>query len=278
MNLELSGVSVRIDGATLAADCSLRVGEHEIVGLIGPNGSGKSTLLRTIYRVLRPTHGSVFVGGDDAWSLGVREVARRCAVVAQEGPAEFDFSAHEVVLMGRGPHKRPLDRDDESDHRLVHQALARVGMAHVSERSFATLSGGERQRVLVARAVAQQAPILLLDEPTNHLDVRATLDLLDLVRSLRLTTLCVLHDLNHAASYCHRLYLLQHGAIVADGNPAEVLTAPLLLKVFGVEAHRVDHPVTGAMQLMFSTPAANGAMPQNIDSPTPPHERPDAVP
>jgi iron complex transport system ATP-binding protein len=266
MNLELRGVTVQIDDATLTNDCSLRVGEREIVGLIGPNGSGKSTLLRTIYRVLRPTAGVVLMAGDDTWQLAARDIARRCAVVAQEAPAEFDFSVEEVVLMGRGPHKRALDRDDEADHELVREALEQVGMAHMGERSVATLSGGERQRVLVARALAQQSPILLLDEPTNHLDVRATLDLLDLVQTLELTTLCVLHDLNHAANYCERLYLLDDGVIVADGSPADVLTAPLLLKVFGVEAHHVSHPATGRLQLMFSTPGRTGVAATPTDS------------
>jgi iron complex transport system ATP-binding protein len=257
VNLELHGVSVRVDDATLTSDCSLCVGEHEFVGLIGPNGSGKSTLLRTIYRVLRPSAGAVLIAGQDSWRLSAREVARRCAVVAQEAPAEFDFSAAEVVLMGRGPHKRALDRDGESDHQLVREALEQVGMTHMAQRRFATLSGGERQRVLVARALAQEAPILLLDEPTNHLDVRATLDLLELVRALRLTTLCVLHDLNHAATYCERLYLLHDGSVVANGTPDEILTRPMLHDVFGVAAHRVSHPVTGRVQLMFSLPAAD---------------------
>jgi iron complex transport system ATP-binding protein len=256
MNLELRGVTVRIDGATLTSDCSLRVDDREIVGLIGPNGSGKSSLLRTIYRVLRPASGTVLLGGDDAWQLAAREVARRSAVVAQEAPEGFDFTVEEVVLMGRGPHKRPLDRDDATDHLLVTEALEQVGMAHVSERSFVTLSGGERQRVLVARAVAQQAPILLLDEPTNHLDVRATLDLLELVRELRLTTLCVLHDLNLAATYCERLYLLHEGRLVADGTPQEVLITSRLRSVFGVDCHRVSHPVTGRVQLLFSVPGS----------------------
>lgn len=254
MNLELQDITVRIDGTTIVSDCSLRVGSREIVGLIGRNGSGKSTLLRTIYRVLRPSCGGVLLGGDDAWELPPRDVARRTAVVAQEAPAEFDFSVEEVVLMGRGPHKRPLDRDDATDHRLVTDALEQVGMAHLHERAFTTLSGGERQRVLVARAVAQQAPILLLDEPTSHLDVRATLDLLELVRELDLTTLCVLHDLNLAATYCERLYLLDGGRIVAVGAPRDVLVADRVREVFGVDCHRVSHPVTGRVQLLFSVP------------------------
>lgn len=257
MRLELDQISVEIDKQVIVSNASVCVESGEVVGLIGPNGSGKSTLLRTIYRVLKPAGGTVRLGGDHAWSLPAREVARRCAVVSQHGSSDFDLNVHEVVLMGRSPHKRALDNDSKDDHRLVDEAVARVRMSHKSHSNFSTLSGGERQRVLVARAIAQQTPVLLLDEPTNHLDVRATLELLTLVRSLELTTLCVLHDLNHAAAYCDRLYVLCNGRIVADGKPDEVLTPSLLLDVFGVEAHRVVNPATSKVQLLFSRPQSS---------------------
>jgi len=267
MKLELNGVSVNLGGATIADDASLRVETGEMVALVGPNGSGKSTLLRTIYRVLRPTTGTVLLDGDDAWHLPAAEVARRCAVVIQEGEAEFDFTVDEVVLMGRAPYKRAFDRDDATDFALVDQALEQVALRSLRYRSIATLSGGEKQRVLVARALAQQAPVLLLDEPTNHLDLRATLSLLDLIRELGLSTLCVLHDLNLAAAYCDRMYVLSAGRIVADGAPHDVLTEQLLREVFQVDACHVRHPRTGCLQLMF-TPLP--ATPQLADSPASP--------
>ena len=147
--------------------------------------------------------------------------------------------------MGRTPHKSLLDRDGHEDRSIVQEALERVGMDWAAGRLFSTLSGGERQRALVARALAQQAPLLVLDEPTNHLDVRAQLDLLELLRELRLTTLAALHDLDQAASYCDRLAVLSQGSLVAAGAPLDVLTPAFLADVFGVSAHIGDHPLTG---------------------------------
>jgi len=221
------------------------------VGLIGPNGSGKSTLLRAIYRLLKPAAGRISLGGDDVWLLSARESARRTGVVVQEAPVDFEFSVREIVAMGRTPHKGLLARDTNDDDRIIADALAHVGMRSFAERSYATLSGGEKQRVLVARALAQQPRFLVLDEPTNHLDIHYQLELLDLVRGLGVTTLVTLHDLNLAAAYCQRLYLLQEGRIVASGIPEAVLTPERVRDVFQVEAICGRHPATGRLQLAF---------------------------
>ncbi|WP_245730040.1 ABC transporter ATP-binding protein [Micromonospora pallida] len=242
-------MSVHIDRRPIVSDVDLTVEPGQIVGLIGPNGSGKSTLLRTLYRVLRPATGAVRLNGDDLWKLRPQEVARRRAAVAQDHAIDADFLVRDVVVMGRTPHKRLLDREDGRDRRIVDEALDRVRMGWAAERVFTTLSGGERQRVLLARALAQQAPLLILDEPTNHLDVRAQLELLELVSSLGLTTLTALHDLDHAASYCDRLVLLEHGRVRAAGTPTEVLLPALLASVFGVRAHLGVHPLTGRLHV-----------------------------
>lgn len=257
MRLTAAGVSAEIDGIPIVAGVDLSVGDGELVGLVGPNGCGKSTLLRTIYRALRPAGGAVHVGGDDVWRLSARQSAQRTAVVAQETSADFEFTAFEVVTMGRAPHKRAFDRESSTDRALCLEALARVGMAAAARRSFATLSGGEKQRVLVARAIAQQSRLLILDEPTNHLDVRYQLEILGLVRELGVTTLAALHDLNLAAGYCDRIYVMHAGGIVAGGAPVEVLTTELIGRIFGVRAHQLTHPATGRPLLAFS-PAATG--------------------
>jgi len=169
---------------------------------------------------------------DDLWrSLSPRQSAQRTAVVAQETTAEFDFSVNEVVAMGRSPHKRALEREDNHDRQIVADALDRVRMTAMAGRIFATLSGGEKQRVLVARALAQESRLLVLDEPTNHLDIKAQLELLALVRELGTTTIAALHDLNLAAAYCDRLYVLQHGRVAAHGAIADVLTPRLIQDV-----------------------------------------------
>ncbi len=252
MRLSLDGVTVAIDDATLVADATLEIGSGEMVGLVGPNGSGKSSLLRSVYRVLRPQAGLVSLDGDDVWRLPAREAARRAAVVTQESAADFEFTAYEVVMLGRLPHKGPFDRDTPDDRALCTAALDRVGMLDRAGRVYATLSGGEKQRVLIARALAQQSRLLLLDEPTNHLDVRFQFEILALVRGLGITVVAALHDLNLAAAYCDRVAVLARGRIVAEGEPEAVLTPALIADVFGVEAVPIRHPATGRMMLALS--------------------------
>jgi iron complex transport system ATP-binding protein len=237
MRLSLAGVTAEIDGTAIISDIDLVAEPGEFVALIGPNGSGKSTLLRTVYRSLRPAAGVVWLGGDDLWRTSARRAARRRAVVTQHSEGEGDFSVHEIVAMGRAPHKTLLGRDDSTDQAIITNALERVDMRWAADRLFSTLSGGERQRVLVARALAQQAPLLILDEPTNHLDIRAQLGLLELVRGLGLTLLAALHDLNHAAAYSDRVVVLHNGRVTHSGSPLDVLTPGVIEQVFGVRAH-----------------------------------------
>jgi iron complex transport system ATP-binding protein len=251
MKLELETVAVAIAGLQIVHEASLEVASGCIVGLIGPNGSGKSTLLRSVYRMLRPAAGYVRLGGDDVWKLSARESAQRTGVVVQETPSDFAFTVAEVVQMGRTPHKGMLSSDTTADAQIVAAALDRVNMGGFTERQFSTLSGGEKQRVLVARALAQQPKFLVLDEPTNHLDIHYQLEILELVKSLGITTLITLHDLNLAAAYCHTLYMLNQGRIVAAGAPEEVLTPERLREVFLVDAIPGRHPITGALHLAF---------------------------
>lgn len=259
MRVDVEDLSVEVGGARLVAEVTLRAGSGQVVGLVGPNGSGKSTLLRCVYRALRPSAGTVLLDGDDLAGLSAREGARRLAALPQEAVTEFDFTVAEVVAMGRLPHQRSVARATGEDLRVCADALARVGAGHLSERGFLTLSGGEKQRVLIARALAQQPKVLVLDEPTNHLDIAQQLEVLALVGDSGLTVLTALHDLNLAAQHCDLLYVIAGGRIVADGPPHEVLTPELLAEVFGVRAHRVPHPVSGAVQLLFDRSAPSAA-------------------
>ncbi|MFG2333964.1 ABC transporter ATP-binding protein [Streptomyces sp. NPDC048604] len=252
MRVDMDDVSVEVAGARLVRDITLHAAAGQVVGLVGPNGSGKSSLLRCVYRALRPATGTVRLDGEDLHAMDAREGARLLAALPQETSAEFDFSVGEVVAMGRLPHRRgATGRLTADDDRICAQALARVGAAHLTDRSLLTLSGGERQRVLIARALAQQPRVLVLDEPTNHLDIAQQLEVLALVRGLGPTVLVALHDLNLAARHCDVLYVIADGRIVASGPPHDVLSPDLLAKVFGVRAHRVRHPDTGAVQLLF---------------------------
>ncbi|MBG7699347.1 ABC transporter ATP-binding protein [Streptomyces sp. MC1] len=248
MRLDIDQVTIEAAGARLVDRVRLAADSGTFVGLVGPNGSGKSTLLRTVYRALRPAAGAVRLDGDDLHAMDPRAAARALAALPQESSAEFDFTVAEVVAMGRLPHR---GRTAASDREICARAMDRTGVAHLADRGFPGLSGGEKQRVLIARALAQQPRVLILDEPTNHLDIAHQLDVLALVRGSGLTVLAALHDLNLAAAHCDVLYVIDKGRIVAAGPPHDVLRPALLAEVFGIRAHPVRHPGTGAVQLLF---------------------------
>ena len=235
MDIRVEALQAVLGGTQILRGVELQVGQRELVGVIGPNGSGKSTLLKCIYRVLKPAAGAVYLDGKDLENYSFKQSARRVAVVAQHNYYNFDFTVQDVVLMGRAPHKRALDR---------------VGMAAFAGRSFSTLSGGEQQRVILARALAQDTPCLILDEPTNHLDIKYQLQLMDIVKGLDRTVVAAIHDLNIAAMYCDRLYALKDGEIVAVGTPGEVLTPDFIRRVYEVDA-RTFTDETGQLHILY---------------------------
>jgi iron complex transport system ATP-binding protein len=251
VRLEVHEVAWHIDDQPIVQDVSLEVEPGTLVGLLGPNGCGKSSLLRCIYRAYQPDCGLIALDAVDVRTIPSRDFARRAGVVLQESPTEFEFTVREVVLMGRSPHKRLLDRDTPADHAIVDAALARVQLTRFADRQYNTLSGGEKQRTLIARALAQQARLLILDEPTNHLDIRYQLDVMTLIKGLKLTGLAALHDLNLAAHFYDALYLMDGGRIVAHGAPDAVLRPEIIRAVYGVQTEVIRHPTTGRTHVTF---------------------------
>jgi iron complex transport system ATP-binding protein len=230
-------------------DVSLNVEAGELVGLVGPNGSGKTTLIRAVTKVAQPVSGEIRIGGDDVVSLAQVEIARRVAVVPQEPLLPEAFTALDCVLMGRTPHLRLLENEGAQDFEAARTAMQRTGTWELAERPVGQLSGGERQRVVVARALAQEAPLLLLDEPTAHLDIGHQASVLGLMRLLcrdeHKTVLAVVHDLTLAAAYCDRLALLRAGSVLAEGSPGEILRPDLLSEVYGATVDVFPNPRTG---------------------------------
>ena len=160
MDIAARNIECTLSGNHILKGVNLLAGNRELVGVIGPNGSGKSTLLKCIYRVLKPTGGAVYLDGQPLDTMSYKSSARKLAVVAQHNYYNFEFSVQDVVLMGRAPHKRTLERDDARDYEIVRNALKTVGMLDFSARSFSTLSGGEQQRVILARALAKFSELL----------------------------------------------------------------------------------------------------------------------
>ena len=252
MRLNVTGLTYAYSAHRNAiSDVCLSVEGGEFVGLIGPNGSGKSTVLKNIYRGLTPDRGSILLDGEDLLKMPFRKSALKLAVVGQENEVPFDFTVEEIVAMGRSPHKRMFDLDTVEDRRIVHHALEHLGMEDMAQRSYMHLSGGEKQRVIIARAVAQESDFWILDEPTNHLDVSYQMQIFDFIRRLKVTVLSAIHDLNMAALYCDRIYVLKGGHIVLQGTPEQVLTEENIYTVYGVKSAVERHPITGRPSITF---------------------------
>ena len=249
--ISVAGLCYSYGDGEVLHDVALSVNKGELVGLIGPNGSGKSTTLKCIYGALRPQGGRVLLDGADTASMSHRALAENLAVVGQEMETVFDFPVREVVAMGRNPHKRLFEPDTEQDSEIIGAALAHMGMEALAQCGFRQLSGGEKQRVLIARAIAQQTDFLILDEPTNHLDIRYQLQVFEKVRALGVTTLAAIHDMNLAALFCDRIYVLEAGRNYADGTPEDILTETLVGKVFGVRARILKQETDGKPHAVF---------------------------
>ena len=251
MNIRTENIKVNIGSLDILKGIDINVDNREFVGIIGPNGSGKSTFLKCIYRILKPTSGIVKLDDKSIKDLTIKETAKRMAVVAQHNHYNFDFSVKEIVLMGRSPHKKAMERDNEEDYKIMEESLKRVDMLSFKDRSFSTLSGGEQQRIILARALAQKTDCLILDEPTNHLDIKYQLQLMSIVKSLNVEVISAIHDLNIAAMYCDKIYVLKNGEVVAYGNPKEILTPKLIKEVYEVDAIVNENSEYGNINIIY---------------------------
>ena len=222
-DLNVQGVSwapVRSDRPVLHPT-SFHVAAGRVLGVVGPNGAGKSTLLRLLYRFQKPKTGLVSVGGRDLWSMSAQDCAKQVAAVLQEQASTFGLTVRETVRLGRTPHISGFAQGGARSEQIVDDVLGTLDLYPFADRDFGTLSGGERQRVMVARALAQDPQVLILDEPTNHLDVRHQLEIVSLIRSLGLTIVVSLHDLNMAAAVCDDVLVLKDGHPQGFGPPSQ---------------------------------------------------------
>ena len=233
--IEARDLRIRLGGRPVLDGVDLTVPAGEWIAVIGPNGAGKSTLLRAVGGLL-PADGTLDLFGTPISRLGRRDRARLVATVVQSPVVPAGMAVADYVLLGRTPYVPPLGRESAADLAVVGEVLDRLDLTGFAQRLLSTLSGGERQRVLLARALAQAAPLLLLDEPTSALDIGHQQEVLELVDELRrdrgLTVLATMHDLSVAGEYADRLLLLAGGRAVADGPPAEVLTEENLARYY----------------------------------------------
>jgi iron complex transport system ATP-binding protein len=240
--------------AFVLQDVSATIPRGSLTALLGPNGCGKTTLLKLLSGILRPRGGSLALNGHDLAAIPRRELARHVAVVPQETHPAFDYSAIEMVLMGRHPHLGPFRLEGPDDLTIAREAMAATSTDHLAHRPYATLSGGEKQRVVIAAALAQQPDVLLLDEPTASLDLGSQLEvaalLVHLNRTRDVTMVLATHDLNLAASVCDAVVMLRAGRVLAQGPTREVLTRPMIQQLYDVEADVRFHEDAGHLTIV----------------------------
>ena len=268
--IELRGVSVALDGRPVLRDLDLTVPGGSRVALIGPNGSGKTTLLRTVAGLL-PHRGQVRIGDAPPGSLSRRELARRVALVPQTPAVPAGMTVGDYALLGRTPYIPYLGTETRRDLEIVARVLDHLDLGTFAGRRLDSLSGGERQRAVLARALAQQAPVLLLDEPTTGLDVGHQQQVLELVdtlgQELGLTVVSAMHDLTLAGQFADQLVLLDGGRVAAAGPAATVLTEPVISRHYHASVRVLDDP-GGGIVVVPVRPGGPGGL-----KPSPPVER-----
>lgn len=234
--ISVSDLTVRYGPAAALSGASFTAAGGEWLGIIGPNGAGKTTLLNAVARLL-PSTGDIVLAGRPAGRLSRRQLARLVAYVPQRPVLPPDMTVTEYVLLGRTAHIGYLGTETPDDRRVCAEVTARLDLAAMARRPLRSMSGGELQRVVLARALAQDAPVLLLDEPTSALDLGRRMDALELIDEIRrersLTILSAVHDLALAGQFADRLLLISDGHIVADGLPAAVLREDVVSAHFG---------------------------------------------
>ncbi|RDE05641.1 ABC transporter ATP-binding protein [Sphingomonas aracearum] len=243
VKVEARELSVALGRREVVRGVSFAAGRG-LVGVLGPNGAGKSTLVRALLGLV-PHAGEVRLDETPIARLTRAEIARRVAYLPQGQTLHWPLTVERLVALGRLPHLAPFSRLDEADRTAIEHAMARTEVTALRHRTATELSGGERARVLLARALAVEAPALIADEPLSSLDPAHALHGMELLRAeadAGRLVLAVLHDLTLAARFCDRLLVLHDGALVADGAPGDVLSAELLARVYGVRAFIADDP------------------------------------
>lgn len=224
-------------------------------GIVGPNGCGKTTFLDLLIGAKKPLTGTIVFKGKEIHTYAKRELARQLALVPQEFDTGFGFTVEEIVLMGRHPHIDRFSAPSHEDWLAVDQAMECIGIGKLKDRYTNNLSGGQKQRAVVARALAQNAPVLLFDEATASLDVKYTLQIFNIARQLvqaeGRTVIAVIHNLNLAAAYCDQLLLMKDGRIIHHGPTEQTLTAQTIAEVFDVQAQVAFDPFNKTRQVSF---------------------------
>lgn len=255
-DLRVDNLSVSFGSRRILQGVSFEASSRDVIGLIGPNGSGKSTLLRAILGLV-PASGTIELFGRQ--TLTARERAQRVCYVPQDRDIAWPLSVRQIVALGRTPFLTLGSGLSEGDETLIGEAMRLVDVSHLADRNVLELSGGERARVLIARALAQNAPLLIADEPAAGLDPAhqiALMEMIDARAKCQGLAIVTVHDMSLAARWCTRLLVLHEGRLVADGPPGDVLVPELFARVYGVD---VSISRTGTWPIVHTLGRINGS-------------------
>ena len=246
--LHAQSLTLRYDQRVVSQDLSVAIPDLSFTVIVGPNACGKSTMLHALARLIAPIEGRVILDGKSIGDLHVKDVARRLGLLPQSSSAPDGITVADLVARGRFPHQSFLRQWSRDDERAVWEAMVATHIDELADRLVGELSGGQLQRVWIALVLAQETGIILLDEPTTYLDIAHQMEVLDLLAELNArgrTIVAVLHDLNQACRYATHLIAVKDGAIVAQGQPAEIISDDLMHTVFGLSCVVIKDPVSG---------------------------------
>ncbi len=241
MGIKASNISIKFGEKIIIKEASIKVNKGEVVTLIGPNGSGKSTLIKAIAKSIKTCGGFVTLEGTNIENIPTKDIARKLAVLPQVKTISNDITVEALVSYGRYPHLGFRKRLSKADNEIIKWAMEKTGVLALRGRNVMTLSGGERQRAWISMALAQKPNVLILDEPTTYLDISYQIEVLELIKELNqtlgITVIMVLHDINQAARYSNKIYVLKDGQVFGYGHPKKIIDSELLRDVFRIEAN-----------------------------------------
>lgn len=246
--MKIRNLTIDYSGIIALNNLSLDLSKGKFYSIIGPNGAGKSTLLKAITKNLKNKRNSIFIEEVDIKHLKIKDLAKKISMVPQETNIDFDLLGEEIVMMGRIPHLKRLEKESYEDMKIVRDSMSKTNTLFLKNRSVTKMSGGEKQRIIVARALAQEAGIMLLDEPVSQLDLHNQIEIMNIIRELvdkeGLTVLCVLHDINLAVNYSDEIIIMKDGQLANKGSPQEIITKKNIEDTYGIKVNLIDNPVT----------------------------------
>lgn len=253
--IDIKDITCGYHNFTVLKNISFKIEAGDFLGIIGPNGSGKSTLLKSISHTLKPCEGAINYGDSNLYSMPNTQIARNFAFVPQDTSFNFLFTVWEIVLMGRIPYLKPMQKENRHDFELAAESMRITDTFNLKDREVDTLSAGEKQMVIIAKALTQEPRVLFLDEPTSHLDIGHQIKILNLLKELnknkKITVIIVLHDLNLASEYCDKILLLNEGRVSKIGPPSEVLTYETIESVYKTLVVVNKNPISGKPHILL---------------------------